>query len=762
MDSGLTSEQPDEFQRGESESFVTVNKSIVFKFGDVEVREREFRLVKAGEVLPVEPKTFRVLLFLLRNPQKLIAKEELLNAVWGDAAVTESSLTRTIAQLRRLLGDEIRSPRYIETVATVGYRFLQEVQISEDGSGNVGGLGGPNDLGSGNGAVANRDGGAVSAVADPMTQIQLVTQGETVPASAPGGGVKEFRRRWLVVPALIAIGLAVAIWYLRRPLPPPRIAQNGYIRITHDGQGKFLGGTDGNRLYFTRSDLSIAEVAISGGEIERVQVALPAPILLDVSPDGSELLVSSREAGKWSLSSVQVPGGSLRHLADNPVARTYVASAAWAPDGRSIAYCTGNGDIYLIRSDGTDIGKLVSVTGRVEDLSWSPDGRTIRFSKDHLLWEVSSRGSGLHQMLTGSKRSSLACCGRWTSDGEFFLFLSGDSLLTSAPYSPEGELWALDERRGIFRRPSSRPIQLTSGPTHWGIPIPARSGKKIFAAGVTRRGELVRFDSQSKQFQPYLDGISSEYVSFSKDGRSVAYVSFPDGILWRANRDGSGRVQLSDPPSYPKLPRWSPDGTQILFMDVSPRGFDETFILSSEGGKKPKPLLPEEDGPYTDANWSPDGQKIVFSTLGGKIDRRVELRILDVASRKVTVVPGSERMWSPRWSPDGRYIAGMMFRSSADLRVFDFQTKQWSVLQKGPIDLPTWSQDGQFIYFMRMGDGVFRVPVSGGEAIKVVDLNGFQQTGWWGDWMGLDPTDAPLFLRDVGTDDIYALTLEEK
>jgi Tol biopolymer transport system component len=79
-------------------------------------------------------------------------------------------------------------------------------------------------------------------------------------------------------------------------------------------------------------------------------------------------------------------------------------------------------------------------------------------------------------------------------------------------------------------------------------------------------------------------------------------------------------------------------------MDVSPRGLDETFILSSEGGKKPKLLLPEEDGPYTDANWSPDGQKIVFSTLGGKIDRRVELRILDVASRKVTVVPGSERM----------------------------------------------------------------------------------------------------------------------
>ncbi len=79
-----------------------------------------------------------MLLYLLRNPQKLIAKEELLNAVWGDAAVTDSSLTRTIAQLRRLLGDEIRNPRYIETVATVGYRFLYQVEISEDASGSPG------------------------------------------------------------------------------------------------------------------------------------------------------------------------------------------------------------------------------------------------------------------------------------------------------------------------------------------------------------------------------------------------------------------------------------------------------------------------------------------------------------------------------------------------------------------------------------------------------------------------------------------------
>src|SRR5580698_121371 len=107
-------------------------KSFIFRFGDIEVREREFSIVKAAEVLPVEPKAFRVLLMLLRNSQKLITKEELLNAVWGDAAVTENSLTRAIALLRRLLGDDAREPRFIQTITSIGYRWLCPVTIEEN------------------------------------------------------------------------------------------------------------------------------------------------------------------------------------------------------------------------------------------------------------------------------------------------------------------------------------------------------------------------------------------------------------------------------------------------------------------------------------------------------------------------------------------------------------------------------------------------------------------------------------------------------
>jgi eukaryotic-like serine/threonine-protein kinase len=111
-----------------------VAKSCVFRFADVTVREGEFSLENAGRAHQVEPKAFQVLLILIRNPNKLIAKDELLNGVWGDTAVTENSLARNIALLRRLLGDDAREPRFIETVSSIGYRFLCPVEASEEAS----------------------------------------------------------------------------------------------------------------------------------------------------------------------------------------------------------------------------------------------------------------------------------------------------------------------------------------------------------------------------------------------------------------------------------------------------------------------------------------------------------------------------------------------------------------------------------------------------------------------------------------------------
>ena len=80
------------------------------------------------------------------------------------------------------------------------------------------------------------------------------------------------------------------------------------------------------------------------------------------------------------------------------------------------------------------------------------------------------------------------------------------------------------------------------------------------------------------------------------------------------------------------------------------------------------------------------------------------------------------------------------------------------------MDSPEWSRDGQYIYFRRvMGDlGIFRISIKGGAAEKIVDLKDWHDASWYGRYMGLDPQDAPLLLRDIGSDDIYALTLDQK
>lgn len=94
-------------------------------------------------------------------------------------------------------------------------------------------------------------------------------------------------------------------------------------------------------------------------------------------------------------------------------------------------------------------------------------------------------------------------------------------------------------------------------------PLPSADGKKIFAVAVRQRGQLVRYDGKSRQFAPFLSGISAGGVDLSRDGQWVTYVVFPEGTLWRSKVNGSERLQLTMPPMEVNLPRWSPDGKRI-------------------------------------------------------------------------------------------------------------------------------------------------------------------------------------------------------
>ena len=284
---------------------------------------------------------------------------------------------------------------------------------------------------------------------------------------------------------------------------------------------------------------------------------------------------------------------------------------------------------------------------------------------------------------------------------------------------------------------------------------------KIFSNGKTPRGELCRFDPKTKQLQPILGGISAQDVSFSKDGRSVAYVSYPDGILWKGQPRWERPRAIEYSPVYAMNPRWSPDGSKILFYDYQVHDDNRIYLVSSQGGS-PQRLLPDSPGNQNDPGWSADGRKIVFAVTGVE-GRKDNLEVLDLATRQVTPVPGSEDLSSPRWSPDGKLIAAL---SAQGLKVLDVATQRWSPLPvtKG-VDYPAWSGDSKYIYFLLLENGdrsVYRIHATGGNGERVADLKDWHIAGFNTIWMALDPTDAPLLLRDVGSDDIYALTLEEK
>src|ERR1700733_16211805 len=102
---------------------------MVYRFDEFEVDDREFRLSEDGTPVQVEPKVLRLLVYMIENRNRLVRKQEVLDAVWPDAMVTENALTRAIGLLRKALGEDSQVPRYLETVPTVGYRFIANVSV---------------------------------------------------------------------------------------------------------------------------------------------------------------------------------------------------------------------------------------------------------------------------------------------------------------------------------------------------------------------------------------------------------------------------------------------------------------------------------------------------------------------------------------------------------------------------------------------------------------------------------------------------------
>ena len=584
------------------------------------------------------------------------------------------------------------------------------------------------------------DSGASAAIAAP-TQARATT----------------INLRWAAV-IVAALAVAGLLAWLNAPGPAPRILNT--MQLTHDGLPKLNVVTDGARLYLGEGGPAnrIAEVSVSGGDTSPLATPFANAALLDISPDHTKLLVLSFVGTEaltplWSL---PLPSGPPRRLAD-VVSPDTPGGAAWSPDGHRLVFVKGS-DIYQANADGTDPSKLVTISGSPYALTFSPDGRRIGFtvlqSSVTTLWEIWSDGSNLHPVFRQGEGPVNACCGGWSADGRYF-FLVSRTVSGS-------NVWVMREPKGLFRWRSSPPVQLTTGPLSirsWAVSV---DGRKLFVGAAQARAELVRYDSKAAEFVPYFSGISAGELDYSRDGQWVAYISYPDGALWRSRVDGSDRLQLTYPPVFAGLPRWSPDGTQIAYVGRESGQPWKISLISAQGGVSRQ--LRSGSSAEADPVWSADGKKLAFGRFGE--GQSGGIHVLDLATAQESMIPGSEDFFSPRWSPDGQYVAALK-TDSTKLVLFNWKTQTWSdwTTEAGPFGFLNWSQDGKYLYY----DVAFtdhqtfrRVQVGQTHSEQIADLKGllrYSAPPAYG-WSGIAPDGTPLFDRDLSTDEIYLLDLE--
>jgi DNA-binding winged helix-turn-helix (wHTH) protein/Tol biopolymer transport system component len=698
---------------------------IGYEFGSFRFDAVRRLLLRDGAPVSLTPKATDFLLALVEARGRVLTRQDLLDRVWGGAAVEESTLTFHIHSIRQALGDEADHPTYIETVPRRGYRF----------------------------AMAIRD---VSEAESQTTAASAPQEATTVTARIWG------RRRVLltvtVVAAILFAGGGGGLWSFV-PQRPLRVVR--YVQLSHDGQMRHHGGpllTDGRFVYMKQSPTQqLAAVPVDGGQTVTVSRPSDRFYFQDVNRDGSQFLALNPtpvRSGLLELWVVPADSGAPQRVAD-----VICSSASWSPDERLIAF-TSERELHVVNADGTSRRRLAALDGTPSYPRWSPDGRRLRFTlitfvdRQALqsIWEVGLDGSRLRPLLPGWHEPPSECCGNWTLDGRHFVFQSVRNGL-------QRELWILGEPRGRFDLRTPEPVQLTSGPLSFDSPVPSPDGARIFAFGVPNHGELVRYDVDLREFVPYLGGISVWWLSFSRDGEWVSYTTVPERHVWISRVDGSLKRQLTFPPMDADITAVSPDGRWVAFRGSLPGSHKTKIYLVPAAGGTPQPIT-TEDVEQGAPSWSADGTRLAFGEVPPVFGfaHGEALHIYDIPSRTFSVVSGSKDLWTSRWSPDGRHLSALTI-AGQNLRIFDFQTEQWRDTQADHVSSPTWSRDGKYIYYDTEGPPPWmlrRVRVADGRVEDIVDVERYPVAVRWA---GLALDDSPIVLRSLGAMEVYALEL---
>ena len=700
------------------------------QFGIFEADLKAGELRRSGVRVRLQGLPFKLLAALLEQPGEVVSRETLERQLWGtDTTVDfDHSLGIAVNKLRDALGDSAENPRFVETLAKRGYRFIAPVQN----------------------------------VAPPSHEPQSAAP---VPARSlrtrfwPAAGI-------VLASVCLLLGLVLAFRpTIRKPYHVAQVTYFGHVLGSDTDVERFSSSAgDGTRLYFSYMENGTPELAVAldaNGEIDRLHLPaeIGAPLIGSLAPDGSKLIVHShlQASPEQPLWIVPTLGGDSRR-----VPNVLAHDATWMPDGDRLLIANGN-DLTVIGADGSGPHKLLSVPGLAFWLRWSPDGTQLRFTlrdfkrQTSELWEAAADGSHLHPLLPGWSQPASECCGSWTSDSEDFVFQSS--------HSGHNEIWVLRERPWYQR--SSQPRQITNGPLDYEAPSTSPGSHRIYFIGFNPQIELLHVRPKSSAFMALDHGLNSAALAeYSPDGHWVAWLNAADGSLWRSRADGSERIELTTPPWRIFSMKWSPDDKHLALMAKEPGMPWKLYRIDSEGGK-PSPLL-NEDRNEADPNWSSDGKTMVFGRVPDRMGTERQSKaiyLLDMETHKVTEIPGSTGLFSPRLSPDGRLIVAIRLDQHA-MMLYNRAQQHWSTLSTHGAGDPCWSHDGRFVYFqdfLEPGMPIYRIAVPQGRAEQVATISSLSPiTATDYRLIGLAPGDLPLVSAHTSAVNFYGVDLNER
>jgi DNA-binding winged helix-turn-helix (wHTH) protein/Tol biopolymer transport system component len=714
-------------------------------FGPFQLDLEQRLLQRDGQPVPLPPKALSILCVLAERRGALVEYDELMKRVWPDVFVEEGNLKVHVFALRKALGGGRDGTPAIETIPRRGYRLVLPIREAGDRP---------------HGPAAAEPAGRLERATPVQVPAGAVLARR--PAEAPSRRVGFRPLRWSVLALAV---LAGASWLAVTAAPrPPEIAE--VVQLTHFGKATGVV-TDGARLYIGEQvggRSLIAEVSRDGGDPTPLATPFPNVDLLDISPERSELLVASFDApnDRKALWILPLVGGSPRR-----VGAVFSDSARWSPDGRRIAFVGDDGALVVAEASGAAMRKVAAGSATVD--AWFANGRTILFTRVNpatggmSLWEVGADGAGLRSFLPERQNPNAVwgegqSWGSWTADGEFVLFR--DAL------HARRSLWAVRNPGAVLPFSSHKPVEIYASSMDIGRPVVGDNGRRIYVVGTNQSRELARYDWTLQQFVPFLSGASGGLVSSPPGGDALAYVTFPEGNLWRARADGTDRRQLSFPPELAFASAWSPDGTRIAFHTLAPGKPGKIALVSADGGAE-ETLFPDDPSEEDAPNWSPDGKRLMFGRTW--VDRdgnatSAAICVLDLRTGAVSTLPGGENLGPPSWSHTGRYVVA----PSADFRsllLFDVQVGTWRrLLRAGFIRLPTWSRDDRFVYFQDRTatdpQPIYRVSIPDGRMDEVVGrprLRGSDPGHYL--FMGLTPAGDPIAALIRDNADVYALDL---